>query len=210
MGAGATSAPSSSSSTFERRRASSFSHSVAALALTLFLLLQWVGPASAVCTYGPTGRCDSVNPYDNTGTIATGQGSAASCPYTSCRSFGPKGCCRVPSGCYCSVDCTDYGDCCSDFASVCRVPTIKTMSPSNGPTAGDFDLTLSGVFRFLHPHPLQWRELRERTGTHLTLLCVCVCLLVVFRHVHDRHSVRRSAHLRVEQLCAVHPNSGDL
>lgn len=60
---------------------------------------------------------------------------------TSIRSALP----RISSGCQCDSSCMVYGDCCSNYVSLCRLPQISNVNPSSGPTLSVSVMTLSGI-----------------------------------------------------------------
>eukprot|EP00808_Paulinella_micropora_P020578 g61239.t1 len=87
------------------------------------------------------------------------QGSEVNCPTpnrlgdaynlgTTCASQGlPNKCLSRASGfgCYCDIDCVVWGDCCSNWRSVCSVPVVKFISPTSGVSEGGNNITIYGL-----------------------------------------------------------------
>ena len=46
--------------------------------------------------------------------------------------------------CWCDDACYTYGDCCYDYLQKCKIPSIQSISPPNGPSSGGILITLNG------------------------------------------------------------------
>lgn len=120
------------------------------LALALLLVAQ-LQPAHAgqACTCTTPGQGPP---------LGAPQGNPNSCGGCAAAGGNPDG--------WCDDACYTYNDCCSDYASICKIPNIAGISPPNGPTGGGIPITInggsfssSGTFAFYQPSSgfsMQW------------------------------------------------------